>query len=85
VEDWDRHDEMLMGLVYRARWDERFRKEAHENPREALARYSYYLTEAEMDAVMAFYNDVKDLSDAELNERLAGLADPITKAAPRGA
>ena len=85
MEDWDRHDEMLMGLVYRARWDERFRKEAHENPREALARYSYYLTEAEMDAVMAFYNDVKDLSDAELNERLTRLADPITEPAPRGA
>jgi hypothetical protein len=85
VEDRDRHDEMIMGLVYRARWDERFRKEFHENPREALATYSYYLTEAEMDAVMAFYNDVKDLSDAELNERLAGLADPITEPAPRGA
>ena len=85
MEDWDRHDEMLMGLVYRARWDEQFRKEIHENPRAALAGYGYYLTEAEMDAVMAFYNDVKDLSDAELNERLAGLADPITKPAPRGA
>jgi hypothetical protein len=85
VEDWDRHDEMLMGLVYRARWDEQFRKKVHKNPREALAEYSYYLTEAEMDAVMAFYNEVKDLSDAELNKKLAGLADEITEPAPRGA
>jgi hypothetical protein len=85
VEYNDYHDEMIMGLVYRARWDEQFRKNAHENPEETLAEYRYHLTDTEMAAVMAFYNDVKDLSDAELNERLAGLADPITKSAPRGA
>jgi hypothetical protein len=79
VEDRDRHDEMLMGLVYRARWDERFRKEAHENPREALAEYSYYLTEAEMEAVIKFHREVENLSDDDLKNRLAAVADPISK------
>ena len=79
MEDNDYHDEMIMGLVYRARWDEQFRENAHQNPRVALSAYGYHLTDTEMDAVMAFYNDVKNLSDADLNERLAGLADPISK------
>ena len=79
MEDSDRHDEMLMGLVYRARWDEQFRKEAQENPREALARYSYYLTEAEMDAVIDFHRQVENLTDDDLKNRLAAEADPISR------
>ncbi len=78
MEDNVRTDEVLMGLVYRARWDEDFRRAAHENPENALAEYHYHLTDAEMAAVMGFYEDVKDLSDEELNERLAREADPIT-------
>jgi hypothetical protein len=79
VEDRDRHDEMLMGLVYRARWDERFRREVHKNPREALAGYSYYLTEAEMEAVIDFHRQVENLSDDDLKNRLAAEADPISR------
>ena len=78
MEAGDRHDEMLMGLVYRARWDEEFRRAAHRNPDAALAEYSYRLTEAEMAAVMGFYQQVKDLSDRELNDELASRADPIS-------
>jgi hypothetical protein len=79
VEDRDRHDEMLMGLVYRARWDERFRKKAHKNPREALDTYRYKLTEAEMEAVIDFHAQVANLSDRELKKRLAAEADPISR------
>jgi len=79
VEDRDRHDETLMGLVYRARWDEQFRKKAYENPREALATYSYYLTEAEMDAVINFHSRLGKISDDELKDRLAAEADPISR------
>ncbi len=79
MEDRDRHDEMLMGLVYRARWDEQFRKEAYKNPREALATYSYYLTEAEMEAVIDFHSQLGNISDDELKNRLAAEADPISR------
>lgn len=78
MEDNVRTDEVLMGLVYRARWDEDFRRAAHENPEETLGQYRYHLTDEEMAAVMGFYEQVKDLTDEELNERLAQEADPIT-------
>jgi len=78
VEDNDRHDMMLMGLVYRARWDEDFRRAAHENPEETLAQYRYQLTDSEMAAVMAFYEDVKDLTDEDLNRELANRAGPLS-------
>jgi hypothetical protein len=77
-------NEMIMSLVYRARWDERFKQAMLENPEEALAEYRYHLTDEERAAVIRFHAEVIGLSDDELDERLAGLADPITGMYPQG-
>ena len=75
-------NEMLMSLVYRARWDEGFKDAMRENPEVALAAYRYHLTDWEVDAVMTFHRQVMGLSDAQLNQRLAELADPIAVQGP---
>jgi hypothetical protein len=71
VEDDVQKEEMLWGLVYRARWDEEFRHGMHKNPEETLAEYRYHLTDEEMAAVKAYHEEVIGMSDEELNERLA--------------
>lgn len=71
-------DEVLMGLVYRARTDPEFKR----NIRAALDRllideYRYDLTEEELAMCRDFWSQTVGLTDEELDERLAALADPI--------
>ena len=71
-------DEVLMGLVYRARTDRLFRRKAVEDLEATLiTQYHYDLTEEELEACRAFHRDVAGLNDAELDERLASYAEPI--------
>jgi hypothetical protein len=73
-------DEVIMGLVYRARNDPEFKR----NVRAALDRllikeYHYDLTEEELELCRDFWCQAHDMTDEELDERLASLADPIQK------
>ncbi len=70
-------DEVLMGLVYRARTDPEFRR----NARNALDRllidvYRYDLTEEELAACREFHARTVDLTDEELDKELADAAGP---------
>ncbi len=73
-------DEVLMGLVYRARTDPEFKR----NARNALDRllidvYRYDLTEEELALCREFYAETVGMTDHQLDERLAVLADPIQR------
>jgi hypothetical protein len=77
---WERdvRDEVLMGLVYRARTDQEFKR----NVRAALDKllideYGYDLTEAELQLCREFWSESLSLSEEELDRRLRELADPI--------
>ncbi len=72
-------DEVLMGLVYRARTDPEFKRQARYDIEGALSEYRYDLTEAELDACRMFHEETQNMTDEELDQRLAGLADPIQK------
>jgi hypothetical protein len=79
VEDRVR-DEVLMGLVYRARTDQEFKR----NVRAALDRllidkYHYDLNEEELEAIREFWCETMNLTDRQLDERLGSHADPIYK------
>ena len=74
-----------MGLVYRARTDDEFRR----NARAALDRllndvYGYDLNEAELQLCRTFWCNTVDLSEEELDRELSELADPITGPFPEG-
>jgi hypothetical protein len=75
VEDNNRTNEVRQGLALRAKWDEPFKEFSMENPRVALAVYSYSLTDADMTNVMAFHEEIMSVPenerDAYLNNRLA--------------
>jgi hypothetical protein len=73
-------DEVLMGLVYRARTDPEFKR----NVRAALDRllidvYRYDLTEEELKLCRDFWCKTLDFTDYQLDEELASYADPISK------
>ena len=70
-------DEVLIGLVYRARTDPEFKRQARYDIEGALREYRYDLTEAELDACRKFYEETQDMTDEELDQRLAGLTGPI--------
>jgi hypothetical protein len=73
----DVRDEVLMGLVYRARTDPEFKRRARRDLEGALWEYRYQLTEEELRACRQFHADTQHLTNEELDQRLAGLADPI--------
>ena len=87
-----RKDEVLMSLVYRARWDPKFKRRARADLEGTLIDdYRYELTEEELEACRRFWELTEGpprLSDEELDEMLATFADPITDVhlslAPRG-
>ena len=70
-------DEVLMGLVYRARTDPEFKR----NARNALDRllidvYRYDLTEEELAACREFHAQTVGLTDEQLDQKLADAAGP---------
>lgn len=68
-----------MGLVYRARTDPEFKRQARYDIEGALREYRYDLTEAELDACRNFHERTQGMTDEQLDQELAGLADPIHK------
>ena len=73
-------DEVLMGLVYRARTDLEFRRSFRSAvDRVLLNEYRYDLTEEELEACRDFWCETVGLSEVQLDHRLAELADPIDR------
>jgi hypothetical protein len=73
-------DEVLMGLVYRARTDLEFRRSfLSAVDRVLLNEYRYDLTEEELEACRDFWCETVGLNEEQLNHRLAELADPIDR------
>ncbi len=76
VEDSVR-DEVLMGLVYRARTDPEFKRSFRSAvDRVLLNEYRYDLTEEELKMCRDFWCQTVGLTDRELDEKLAELASP---------
>jgi hypothetical protein len=84
MEDDVRKDEVLMSLVYRARWDPKFKRRARADLEGTLIDdYRYELSDEELEACRRFWEVIEGpprLSDEELDKKLATLADPITDA-----
>jgi hypothetical protein len=73
-------DEVLMGLVYRARTDLEFRRSFRSAvDRVLLNEYRYDLTEEELEACRAFWCETVGMNEEQLDHRLAELADPIDR------
>ena len=71
-------DEVLMGLVYRARTDVEFRRSFRSAvDRVLLNEYRYDLTEEELEACRDFWCEIVGVTEEQLDYRLAKLADPL--------
>lgn len=71
-------DEVLMGLVYRARTDLEFKRSFRSAvDRVLLDEYRYDLNEEELEACRAFWCETIGMTEERLDRRLAKLADPI--------
>ena len=66
------NDDLLSELVERARTDSLFRQRARTALRPTLKEYGYDLSEDELRAAESFQNQVKDMSDEELERFLSG-------------
>ncbi len=70
-------DEVLIGLVYRARTDLEFKRNVYTAlDRLLIDEYRYNLTEAELEICRAFWRDTLHLTEEELDHRLREIADP---------
>jgi hypothetical protein len=67
-------DEVLMGLVSRAITDPEFKRRARRDVEEALWEYRYQLTDEELEVCKEFFQGTKDLTNEELDRRLAQLS-----------
>lgn len=65
------NDDLLMDLVERARTDGVFRRAALEDLEGALRAHGYRLSEEELQAARSFHNQVKDMTDDELENLLS--------------
>jgi hypothetical protein len=75
----DVREEVLMGLVYRARTDPEFKHKAKNDLEGTLIReYQYNLTQAELDLCGQFRGIVADMTEEQLDQELARRADPVT-------
>jgi hypothetical protein len=71
-------DEVLMGLVYRARTDVEFKRNVRSAlDRVLLSEYRYDLTEEELEACRAFWCETVDMNEEQLDDKLGQLADPL--------
>ncbi len=71
-------DEVLMGLVYRARTDPQFKRNLRSAvDRVLLSEYRYDLTEEELEACRAFWCETVGMNEEQLDDKLGELADPI--------
>ncbi len=71
-------DEVLMGLVYRARTDPEFKRNFRSAvDRVLLNEYRYDLTEEELEACRDFWCETVGMNEEQLDRRLGELADPI--------
>src|SRR5829696_5329606 len=71
-------DEVLMGLVYRARTDPEFKRSFRSAvDRVLLNEYRYDLTEEELEACRAFWCEIVGMNEEQLDYRLGELADPM--------
>ncbi len=69
-------DEVLMGLVYRARTDPEFKRNVHAAfDRLLIDEYRYDLTEEQLKICRDFWRNTLDLTEEELDQRLRDL-DP---------
>jgi hypothetical protein len=67
-------DEVLMGLVSRAITDPEFKRRARRDVEGALWEYRYQLTDEELEVCKEFFQGTKDLTNEELDRRLAQLS-----------
>jgi hypothetical protein len=67
-------DEVLVDLVDRARTDPEFKRKARMDLDGTLSEYGYELTREELAAAKEFHRRTQGMSDAELNQALAGPA-----------
>lgn len=65
------NDALLMELAHKARTDKSFRRAALEDLEGALRAHGYTLAEDELEAARSFHNQVKDMSDDELERFLS--------------
>jgi hypothetical protein len=63
---------VMNGLVQKARVDREFRSKAVAELEQTLDAYGFELTDDELAAVREFHEHAAALSDAELEEQLAG-------------
>lgn len=74
-------DEVLMGLVYRARTDPEFRRSVRSALDKVLTEeYRYELTEEELEVCRDFWCETVGMNEQQLDYRLGELADPISPA-----
>ena len=71
-------DEVLMDLVDLARTDSEFKRKARADLEATLNEYGYELTGDELAAVKEYHRRTQGMSDAELNQVLAGPAHDYT-------
>ena len=71
-------DEVLMDLVDLARTDPGFKRKACADLEGTLNEYGYDLSGDELAAVKEFHRRTQGMSDAELNQALAGPAHDYT-------